>query len=71
LVSASVNLTPASAFTAERAKRNGGSFSIFIKQGGHSMPRKEILDRTQKYTQPFRITKGASFKLKNYDPGDT
>jgi PPK2 family polyphosphate:nucleotide phosphotransferase len=35
------------------------------------MPRKEILDRTQKYTQPFRITKGEGFQLKNYDPGDT
>ena len=35
------------------------------------MPRKEILDRTHKYTQPFRITKGEGFKLKNYDPGDT
>ena len=35
------------------------------------MPRKEILDRIQKYIQPFRITKGAGFQLKNYDPGDT
>jgi PPK2 family polyphosphate:nucleotide phosphotransferase len=35
------------------------------------MPRKEILDRTQKYTRPFRITKGEGFRLKNYDPGDT
>ena len=35
------------------------------------MPRKEILDRIQKYTQPFRITKGDGFQLKNYDPGDT
>ena len=35
------------------------------------MPRKEILDRIQKYIQPFRITKGQSFVLKNYDPGDT
>lgn len=35
------------------------------------MPRKEILDRTHRYTQPFRITKGEGFKLKNYDPGDT
>jgi PPK2 family polyphosphate:nucleotide phosphotransferase len=35
------------------------------------MPRKEILDRTQKYTRPFRITKGDGFQLKNYDPGDT
>jgi len=37
----------------------------------NSMPRKEILDRTQKYTQPFRITKGEGFDLKNYDPSDT
>ena len=35
------------------------------------MPRQEILDRFQKYVQPFRITKGGSFKLKKYDPGDT
>ena len=35
------------------------------------MPRKEILDRIQKYIQPFRITKGGAFQLKNYDPGDT
>ena len=35
------------------------------------MPRKEILDRTQKYTQPFRITQGKGFRLKNYDPRDT
>jgi len=35
------------------------------------MPRKEILDRVQMYTQPFRITKGQGFQLKNFDPGDT
>ena len=35
------------------------------------MPRKEILDRIQKYIQPFRITKGEGFQLQNYDPGDT
>jgi PPK2 family polyphosphate:nucleotide phosphotransferase len=35
------------------------------------MPRKEILDRIQKYVQPFRITKGKGFRLKNYDPGIT
>jgi PPK2 family polyphosphate:nucleotide phosphotransferase len=35
------------------------------------MPRKEILDRIQKYVQPFRITKGKGFQLKDYDPGDT
>jgi PPK2 family polyphosphate:nucleotide phosphotransferase len=35
------------------------------------MPRKEIIDRIEKYIQPFRITKGDGFKLKNIDPGDT
>jgi PPK2 family polyphosphate:nucleotide phosphotransferase len=35
------------------------------------MPRKEILDRIQKYIQPFRLTKGKGFQLKNFDPGDT
>ena len=35
------------------------------------MPRSEILNRFQKYIQPFRITSGQRFELKNYDPGDT
>ncbi len=35
------------------------------------MPRQEILDRIQKYVQPFRITKGESFQLNSHDPGDT
>jgi len=35
------------------------------------MPRQEILDRIQKYTQPFRITKGEAFQLKDCDTGDT
>ena len=35
------------------------------------MSRKQIFDRIQKYVQPFRITKGKGFQLKDYDPGDT
>ena len=35
------------------------------------MPRKEILDQIQKYTHPFRISKGKGFQLKDFDPGDT
>jgi PPK2 family polyphosphate:nucleotide phosphotransferase len=35
------------------------------------MPRKEILDQIQKYTDPFRIASGKGFQLKNFDPGDT
>ena len=35
------------------------------------MPRQEILDGTQKYVQPFRITKGEGFQLKHFDPGNT
>jgi polyphosphate kinase 2 (PPK2 family) len=34
------------------------------------MPRKEILDSTQKFSQPFCITEGEDFQLKNYHPGD-
>jgi PPK2 family polyphosphate:nucleotide phosphotransferase len=35
------------------------------------MARREILDRIQKYVDPFRITKGKGFRLKSVDPGDT
>ncbi len=35
------------------------------------MARKEILDRIEKYVDPFPITKGKGFKLKDFDPGDT
>jgi PPK2 family polyphosphate:nucleotide phosphotransferase len=35
------------------------------------MPRKEILERVRKYVEPYRITDGKRFALKNYDPGDT
>lgn len=35
------------------------------------MPRKEILDRIQKYIQPFRVIGGLSFQLKYFDPGNT
>lgn len=35
------------------------------------MPRKEILDRIQKYVQPYRIEKGDGFQLKDCDPGHT
>jgi PPK2 family polyphosphate:nucleotide phosphotransferase len=35
------------------------------------MPRKEILDRIQKYVKPFCVTKGKDFQLKDFDPGDT
>src|SRR5262247_1743629 len=35
------------------------------------MPRKEILDCTRKYVQPFRITQGEGFQLQNHNPGDT
>jgi PPK2 family polyphosphate:nucleotide phosphotransferase len=33
--------------------------------------RREILDRIQKYVDPFRITKGKGFRLNDFDPGDT
>jgi PPK2 family polyphosphate:nucleotide phosphotransferase len=33
--------------------------------------RREILDRIEKYVDPFRITKAKGFRLKDFDPGDT
>ena len=35
------------------------------------MPRDAILDRLEKYVEPFRITRGKGFRLKNFHPGDT
>ena len=35
------------------------------------MARKEILAQIQKYIDPFRVTKGKDFRLKDMDPGDT
>ena len=35
------------------------------------MARQEILDRIQRYLDPFRVTKGKGFRLKSIDPKDT
>jgi PPK2 family polyphosphate:nucleotide phosphotransferase len=35
------------------------------------MLEKQVLRRIQKYVQPFRITNGKGFRLKDFDPGDT
>jgi PPK2 family polyphosphate:nucleotide phosphotransferase len=35
------------------------------------MPRREILDRIQKYVHPFRIIKGKGFRLKDFNSGET
>jgi PPK2 family polyphosphate:nucleotide phosphotransferase len=35
------------------------------------VPRKEIIDRIEKFVDPYRITKGKGFRLKDIDPGDT
>jgi PPK2 family polyphosphate:nucleotide phosphotransferase len=35
------------------------------------MPRREIIDRINKYVDPFRITKDKGFRLKHFDPNDT
>jgi PPK2 family polyphosphate:nucleotide phosphotransferase len=31
----------------------------------------DIIDQVQKYINPFRVTKGKDFRLKQFDPGDT
>jgi PPK2 family polyphosphate:nucleotide phosphotransferase len=35
------------------------------------MPRKEILERIDKFIRPFRVESGKGFRLKDFDPGDT
>ncbi|MGO9422763.1 polyphosphate kinase 2 family protein [Roseiarcus sp.] len=35
------------------------------------LPRNDILDAIRRYTDPYRITKGKDFRLKDFDPGDT
>ena len=35
------------------------------------MPRREILDRIQKYVDPFRVATGNGFRLNSVDPADT
>ena len=35
------------------------------------MPRKEILERIEKFVRPFRVESGKGFRLKDFDPGDT
>ena len=35
------------------------------------MARKEILDRIQKYIDPFRVAERTGFQLKDFDPGET
>jgi len=35
------------------------------------MTRKEIMETLRKYTDPFCVTKGKGFRLKDFDPGDT
>ncbi len=35
------------------------------------MTKQEVLDRIHRYVEPFRISKGKGFKLKNFDPGET
>ncbi len=35
------------------------------------MTNQEVLDRIHRYVEPFRISKGKGFKLKNFDPGET
>jgi len=35
------------------------------------MPKNKILDRIEKYVDPFRVTTGKGFRLKDFDPRDT
>jgi len=38
---------------------------------GSAMPRPDIVNHVRKYVEPFRVTKGKGFRLKDFDPADT
>src|SRR5262252_6339933 len=38
-----------------------------VMGGSYAMARREILDRIQKYVDPFRVTKGKGFRLDSED----
>jgi PPK2 family polyphosphate:nucleotide phosphotransferase len=42
---------------------SGGNFA--------EMKTKEIIERSQKFVAPYRVTNGNKFRLKDFDPGDT
>jgi hypothetical protein len=52
-------------------RANAPTYDSLATNPEESMPRKDVLDAIRKYTDPFRVTKGKDFRLKDFDPGDT
>jgi PPK2 family polyphosphate:nucleotide phosphotransferase len=44
---------------------------VLYKKKGSAMNMKEIIKKASTFAEPFRITKGGGFRLKDVDPGDT
>ena len=47
------------------------SVRVQSTQKGTVMNMKELIKKARKIAEPFRVTKGEEFRLKNVDPGDT
>jgi PPK2 family polyphosphate:nucleotide phosphotransferase len=55
---------------------NAGTGSLafnaqFNSNGGKTVKTKEVIERARTFAKPFRVLDGASFSLKDIDPGDT
>jgi PPK2 family polyphosphate:nucleotide phosphotransferase len=46
-------------------------FADLAMSSSFSHEQKELIQRARKFTEPFRITDGEGFRLKDIDPGDT
>src|SRR5262245_7570029 len=69
-----VDSAKALALLGQSCSRNnvcGAHVSLVPRKGAYVMARREILDRIEKYVDPFRITQGKRFQLENFDPADT
>src|SRR5262249_11564281 len=46
-------------------------YSGLAQKGDCALAKKEILDLFKQYVDPFRVTNGKDFRLKDFDPGST
>src|ERR1041385_3624290 len=47
------------------------SQGLSLQEIKHTMKLKEIIERSREFSEPYKITDGSKFKLKDIDPDDT
>ncbi len=53
------------------AKRQDSSNGTEAVLQGNDMKKNEIIERSRKFVEPYCVTDGKKFRLKDVDPGDT